>query len=130
MTIDVPDFDENAAYDHDRPISGLIRTQLLHLHQAENLTLPTARRTGININDLHTELEASQYIRKATALLQRHGKAQSANVAMARRKAKKAKSTAAKARPAAKKKAGRKRATRSTTVRKRRPAVRQRKSSK
>jgi hypothetical protein len=73
-TVEIPEFDEQAAYNHDRPISSLIRTQLLHLHTAENLVLPEKDRTGININHLLTERQASEYIQKVTALLHRHGK--------------------------------------------------------
>lgn len=69
-------FDEKEAYNHDRPISSLIRTQLLHLHTAENLWLPPEDRTNININDLHTEKQASEYIQKVTRLLHRHGRRQ------------------------------------------------------
>lgn len=69
-------FDENEAYNHDRPISSLVRTQLLHLHTAENLWLPPEDRTDININNLHTEKQASEYIQKVTALLHRHGRRQ------------------------------------------------------
>src|SRR5579862_4690129 len=83
-TVDVPEV-EAGAYNHDRPISSLIRTQLLHLHTAENLHLPPAMRTNTNINNLHTEREASEYIAKVTASLQQHGKAEAAK---ARRKAK------------------------------------------
>ncbi len=83
-TVDVPEFDEAAAYNHDRPISSLIRTQLLHLHTAENLHLPREKRTNVNINNLQTERDASEYIAKITALLHQHGKAQAAK---ARRKA-------------------------------------------
>ena len=83
-TIDIPEFDEAAAYNHDRPISSLIRTQLLHLHTAENLQLPREVRTNVNINNLHTEREASEYIGKITALLHQHGKSEAAK---ARRKA-------------------------------------------
>jgi hypothetical protein len=74
-TIELPEFDEEAAYNHDRSISSLIRTQLLHLHSAENLWLPEKDRTDININQLLTERQASEYIQKVTALLHRHGKA-------------------------------------------------------
>jgi hypothetical protein len=74
LNIEVPEFDEKAAYDQDRPISSLIRTQLLHLHTAEHLVLPPGLRTDININDLHTEHHASEYIQKVTAALHRHGK--------------------------------------------------------
>jgi hypothetical protein len=75
LTVAMPEFDEESAYNHDRPISSLIRTQLLHLHTAENLVLPEKDRTGININHLLTERQASEYIQEVTALLHRHGKA-------------------------------------------------------
>jgi hypothetical protein len=71
--VNMLNFDEQEAYNHDRPISSLIRTQLLHLHTAENLWLPPEDRTNININHLHTEKQASEYIQKVTALLHRHG---------------------------------------------------------
>jgi hypothetical protein len=81
MTVDVPEFDEQAAYDPDRPISSLIRTQLLHLTAAENLALPPKFRTGININTLHTEHQASEYIQRVTTLLHTHGKAEARKAA-------------------------------------------------
>jgi hypothetical protein len=68
MTIEVPEFDEKEAYDHDRPISSLIRTQLQHLQAAEHM-LGKKDHTHININRLHTEREASEYIQKVTAKL-------------------------------------------------------------
>lgn len=72
LTVDVPEFDEAAAYNHDRPISGLIRTQLHHLHIAEQ-HLPPEQRTNVNINHLHTERRACEYIAKVTALLHQRG---------------------------------------------------------
>jgi hypothetical protein len=87
LTVDVPKFDEKEAYNHDRPISSLIRTQLLHLQVAENLWLPQKERTGININDLHTERKASEYIAKVTALLRRHGKRAAAEESKTKKKA-------------------------------------------
>lgn len=75
LTVAIPEFDEKAAYNHDRPISSLVRTQLLHLHTAENLVLPEKDRTDININHLLTERQASEYIQKVTALLHSRGKA-------------------------------------------------------
>lgn len=74
-TVNVLAFDEKEAYNHDRPISSLIRTQLLHLHQAEHIVVPKKERTNVNINQLHTERQASEYIQKVTALLHKHGKA-------------------------------------------------------
>jgi len=68
-------FNEKEAYNPDRPISGLIRTQLLHLHHAENISVPPEARTNININDLLTERQASEYIRKVTLLLHQYGQA-------------------------------------------------------
>jgi hypothetical protein len=123
MTIDVPAFDEQAAYNDQRPISGLIRSQLLHLHQVEGLSLPPARRTGVNINDLHTELDASKYIRKVTALVHQHSKART-GTAMAVPKQPK-KTTAQRA-----KKAVRKRATPIAQGRTRRRAAKAHKSKK
>jgi hypothetical protein len=86
LTVDVKKFDEKEAYNHDRQISSLIRTQLLHLHVAENLWLPKKERTGININDLHTERKASEYIAKVTALLRRHGKRAAAEESRTKKK--------------------------------------------
>ena len=86
LTVEIPQFDEKAAYNHHRPISSLIRTQLLHLHTAENLILAEKDRTNININDLHTELQASEYIRKVTAKLHAHGKAAAKSKAKAQKK--------------------------------------------
>jgi hypothetical protein len=37
--------------------------------------LPNKTRTGVNINNLLTERQASEYIQKVTALLHEHGKA-------------------------------------------------------
>jgi hypothetical protein len=85
MTVEVPGFDEEAAYDQNRPISSLIRTQLLHLTAAENLALPPRLRTGININSLHTEREAGAYIQRMTALLHKHGKAEARKAATSRK---------------------------------------------
>ena len=75
--VDVLKFDEKEAYNHDRPISSLIRTQLLHLHLAENLVVPPKARTNVNINHLLTERQASEYIQKVTHLLHRYSKASS-----------------------------------------------------
>jgi hypothetical protein len=73
-TVDIIEFDEKEAYNPDRPISSLVRTQLLHLHYAEQLRVPPEEHTNININTLHTERQASKYIQKVTALLHKHGK--------------------------------------------------------
>lgn len=121
MTVDVPGFDEEAAYDQNRPISSLIRTQLLHLTAAENLALPPQVRTGININTLHTEREAGEYIQRVTALLHKHGKAEARKAATSR-----------KTKPAKKspKKGVRRAAMSVTSTRKLRAAVTKRKGRK
>jgi hypothetical protein len=72
-------FDEKKAYNPDRPISSLIRTQLLHLHHAENIQVPLAARTNTNINNLLTERQASEYIHKVTILLHQYGKSNQPN---------------------------------------------------
>lgn len=102
--VEVLKFDETEAYDHDRPISGLIRTQLLHLHHAEQLVVPLKAQTNVNINNLHTELEASEYIEKITALLHKHGKGQTLSTRRKKRKGtqSKSKKTASKSKKAAK----------------------------
>ncbi len=96
--VEVLKFDEAEAYDHNRPISSLIRTQLLHLHHAEQLVVPPKEQTNININNLHTELQASEYIEKITALLHKHGqaKARAAQTKPAKSKPKKKASSAKK----------------------------------
>jgi hypothetical protein len=71
--IDVPEV-EKAAYNPDRPISGLIQMQLIHLSTAEQTLLP-GQRTGINISTLHSEGQAAEYIQKVTAMLHKAGKA-------------------------------------------------------
>jgi hypothetical protein len=71
--IDVPVV-EKEAYNPDRPISGLIQMQLIHLSTAEQ-TLPPGQRTGTNISTLHSEGQAAEYIQKVTAMLHKVGKA-------------------------------------------------------
>jgi hypothetical protein len=83
--VEVLKFDEEEAYNPDRPISGLIRTQLLHLHHAENLVVPIESRTNININHLLTEREAGDYIHKITVLLHQYGESDARNKSKKRR---------------------------------------------
>lgn len=86
-TVDIIEFDKEEAYNPDRPISSLIRTQLLHLHHAEYIVVPPKERTNININMLHTEREASKYIQKVTALLHKHSNKAAKKVKPAKKKA-------------------------------------------
>jgi len=63
---------EKGAYNHDRPISGLIEYQVKHLHDAE-ISLPERRQTHIDISTLKTELQASRYIQKVMVQLHPKG---------------------------------------------------------
>lgn len=69
FVVDVPDIEEGEdAYNPYRPISSLLMNQVRHLHTVEQ-HLPAKDRTGININTLHTELDASNYIKEVTKKL-------------------------------------------------------------
>jgi hypothetical protein len=57
-----------AALDKDRPISSLLKTQLLHVQKAE-FRLPARAQTNIYINAIKTEGEAAEYIRQVTTNL-------------------------------------------------------------
>jgi len=57
-----------SAYNPDRPVSSLIANQVLHLHHIES-ALPRRKRTGVNIERIETEGQASRYIKKMTRLL-------------------------------------------------------------
>jgi len=105
-TVPMPQFDEKEAYNPDRAISSLIRTQLLHLHHAEYIVVPEKARTNININTLDTERKASEYIQQVTALLHKYGK--KPKPARKKTAAKKSAGKSRKAKPAAKKRASRK----------------------
>jgi hypothetical protein len=54
-----------SAIDKDRPVSGLLKAQILHLHEAEH-RLPLRHHTDIYINAIKTEGEAAEYIRAVT----------------------------------------------------------------
>lgn len=57
----------------DRPVSTLLRNQILHLQEAE-FRLPLAMQTNIYVNAIKTEGEAADYIQKVTkALHSAHG---------------------------------------------------------
>ena len=78
--IPVPKPGDNS-YNPDRPVSGLLKAQILHLQDAEKrLTLDL--RSNIYINAIKTEGEAAEYIRQVTAAI--HG----AHAEAARRRAK------------------------------------------
>jgi ArsR family metal-binding transcriptional regulator len=54
-----------SAMNKDRPVSGLLKAQILHLHEAER-RLPLRHHTDIYINAIKTEGEAAEYIRRVT----------------------------------------------------------------
>jgi hypothetical protein len=61
-----------SAINHDRPVSSLLKTQLVHLQEAE-FRLPVHHQTNIYINRIKTEREAAEYIRQVTARLHPEG---------------------------------------------------------
>ena len=70
------EFDENEAYNHDRPISSLIRTQLLHLHHAENIVVPAKDgRTSTSISCLQNFKPATTSRKLQPAAQARQGQA-------------------------------------------------------
>jgi hypothetical protein len=54
-----------SAMNPDRAVSGLLKAQIQHLHDAER-NLPLRYRTDIYINAIKTEGEAAEYIRQVT----------------------------------------------------------------
>jgi hypothetical protein len=66
-----------SAINHDRPISSLLKTQIVHLQEAE-FRLPVRQQTNIYINRIKTEREAADYIRQVTARLHPEGTASKA----------------------------------------------------
>lgn len=61
-----------SAFDKNRPVSALLRNQILHLHEVER-KFPPSRHSGIYINEIKTEGEAAAYIQKVTARLHPEG---------------------------------------------------------
>jgi hypothetical protein len=61
-----------SAMNPDRPVSSLLKNQILHLQEAE-FRLPANLQTNIYINKIKTEREASEYIRQVTARLHPEG---------------------------------------------------------
>src|ERR1700759_2549960 len=58
-----------SAYNPDRPISSLLKTQIEHLREAES-KLPLCYRSEIYVKAIETEGEAAQYIRDVTESIQ------------------------------------------------------------
>lgn len=61
-----------SAMNKDRPVSSLLKNQILHLQEAE-FRLPARDQTNIYINKIKTEGEAAEYIRRVTAKLHPEG---------------------------------------------------------
>jgi hypothetical protein len=57
-----------SAFNPNRPLSDLIKAQIIHLQEAEK-RLPVRRQTNVYINAIETEGEAADYIGKVTAAL-------------------------------------------------------------
>jgi hypothetical protein len=57
-----------SAMDPNRPVSGLLKAQILQLHTAEK-NLPLRYRTDIYINAIKTEGEAADYVGRVTAAI-------------------------------------------------------------
>jgi len=66
-----------SAMNKDRPISSLIKAQLLHIQHAESARLPKEKRVGVKLEDIHTEAEAAAYIAAVTRILHPQGRKKS-----------------------------------------------------
>lgn len=61
-----------SAFNKNRPVSALLKNQILHLHEVER-KFPPAQHSNIYINAIKTEGEAAAYIQKVTARLHPEG---------------------------------------------------------
>jgi hypothetical protein len=69
------------AFNPNRPVSSLLKTQILHLREAEKM-FPPKYRSGTYINAIKTEGEAAKYIRYVTSTLHMlHGASDGVRVA-------------------------------------------------
>jgi hypothetical protein len=59
-------------YNPDRPITDLVRNQILHLSLAER-HLPKHHRSGMDVYSIKTDVQASEYIRHVTSKLHEEG---------------------------------------------------------
>src|SRR5262245_31048193 len=64
----------NHAYNHNRFISSLIEHQVKHFNEVEK-TLLKPREKLTDVSKIKTELQASKYLRKMTALMHPQGAA-------------------------------------------------------
>lgn len=61
-------------YEPDRPITDLVRNQLLHLSLAQR-SLPKHHHVPMDVYSIETEAQASEYIRHVTSKLHQRGAA-------------------------------------------------------
>jgi hypothetical protein len=62
-----------SAMDRNRPVSTLLKNQIMHLQEAE-LRLPARVQTNVYVNAIKTEGQAADYIQQVTRALHRaHG---------------------------------------------------------
>jgi hypothetical protein len=54
-----------SSMNQDRPVSGLLKAQIVHLQAAE-LRLPAKYQTNLYIHSIRTEGDAGEYIREVT----------------------------------------------------------------
>jgi len=54
-----------SSMNRDRPVSGLLKSQILHLQEAE-FRLPAKYQTNVYIHSIRTEGDAGDYIREVT----------------------------------------------------------------
>src|SRR6266571_2745570 len=71
LVLKVPETPKSA-YDHGRFISGLIEHQIKHFHDVEKSLLKTGQKLT-DISKIKTELHASKYLKRMTALLHPQG---------------------------------------------------------
>jgi hypothetical protein len=60
------------SFNKNRPLSALLKNQILHLHEVEK-KFPPSKHSGVYINAIKTEGEAADYIRRVTARLHPEG---------------------------------------------------------
>lgn len=76
-----------SAYDPDRPVSSLLKSQIDHLREAES-KLPLRYRSELYVKAVRTEGEAAEYIREVTeAIHEAHEEAQRRRRAPKRKRA-------------------------------------------
>ena len=58
-----------SAMNRKRPISDLVKAQLVHIHHAEKARLPEHKRDDRQVKKIRTEAQAASYIAKVTKVL-------------------------------------------------------------